>query len=177
MKQLNEGNYIIRLARLDDASGIAQVHVKTWRVAYKGLVEDGYLASLSVKDREMTWRERMINNQAKLQFSFVAEVNGTVVGFCVIGKSADDRAKENVGELYALYVLPEYWRKKIGTALFKKGYAKLIQLGFSIVTLWVLKGNERAIAFYSKYGFDPDGEEKDEDKNGYTLHKLRMMKS
>ena len=47
--------------------------------------------------------------------------------------------------------------------------------GYSTITLWVLDSNARAIAFYRKYGFDFDGEEKSEQRPGFTMRELRMV--
>jgi len=38
---------LIRRARADDAAGIAQVHVASWRSTYPGMVPDSYLLGLS----------------------------------------------------------------------------------------------------------------------------------
>jgi hypothetical protein len=45
----------IRRAVADDARGIAQVHVKSWQAAYRGLLPQSYLDALSVEQREAFW--------------------------------------------------------------------------------------------------------------------------
>ena len=49
----------VRLARLDDAPAIAEVHVASWRTTYKGIFSDTLLDSLSVDKREQSWRETL----------------------------------------------------------------------------------------------------------------------
>jgi hypothetical protein len=44
---------------VEDADVIARVHVATWRVAYDGIVDAAYLASLTVDTRLVKWRERL----------------------------------------------------------------------------------------------------------------------
>ena len=46
---------IIREANLDDAKGIAKVHVDSWRTTYKNIIPDEYLNNLSYEKREQLW--------------------------------------------------------------------------------------------------------------------------
>ena len=46
----------VREASQGDAAAIAGVHVRAWRVAYRGLLPDDLLDRLSVEDREESWR-------------------------------------------------------------------------------------------------------------------------
>ena len=41
----------VRSARPGDAEAIAQLHVASWRVAYRGIVDDAYLDALDVGAR------------------------------------------------------------------------------------------------------------------------------
>jgi hypothetical protein len=45
----------IRQAILSDARAVAEVHVQSWRSAYRGLVPDEYLQARSVDQREAVW--------------------------------------------------------------------------------------------------------------------------
>jgi GNAT superfamily N-acetyltransferase len=77
-----------------------------------------------------------------------------VVGFADYGPyRGDDLA--NTGEVYALYLLSSHYRRGIGTALMEAALARMPQYGRHAV--WVLEGNERAIAFYRSCGFAFDG--------------------
>ena len=62
----------IRLAHIDDAEGLARVHVDSWRVAYKGIVPDEHLASLSYEKRAGRWRESL-SNADSASFVYVAQ--------------------------------------------------------------------------------------------------------
>ena len=70
-----------------------------------------------------------------------------------------DRGEEapDVGEIFALYVLADYYGKGVGRKLMDVGLEQIKH--FSQVRLWVLKENRRAIRFYEKCGFQPDGTE------------------
>jgi GNAT superfamily N-acetyltransferase len=47
---------IIRRAKLDDATAIADVHVRSWKAAYPGQIPQGYLDSLHPEDRVEGWQ-------------------------------------------------------------------------------------------------------------------------
>ena len=53
---------LVRSAELDDATAIARVHVATWRSAYRGLLPDEFLASLSQSHYEERWRRSLHDN-------------------------------------------------------------------------------------------------------------------
>ena len=62
-----------------------------------------------------------------------------------------------VGEIFALYILSEYYGTGLGRRLMEAGLERLRD--YPRVCLWVLKENARAIRFYEKCGFLPDGAE------------------
>jgi RimJ/RimL family protein N-acetyltransferase len=48
--------------------------------------------------------------------------------------------------------------------------------GWPAITLWTLRGNTRARAFYEKLGFEADGTEKQDTKLvGFVLHEVRYQ--
>lgn len=62
-----------------------------------------------------------------------------------------------VGELYAIYVTPDWWSAGAGRALMEAALTALDADGFPRVVLWVLADNARARRFYERAGFAPDG--------------------
>ena len=61
------------------------------------------------------------------------------------------------GELYALYVTPDWWSAGVGRALMDSVLASLRDAGYTSAVLWVLADNARARRFYDRAGFAPDG--------------------
>ncbi len=107
----------IRLALDSDARAIAEVHVNSWRAAYRGIFTDEYLASLSVDQREQMWRDAIATNTGPL----VAELRNKLVGFASSGKSRDDDAKTaEVAEIYAIYLTESAWGLGVAQALYEK---------------------------------------------------------
>ena len=76
------------------------------------------------------------------------------------------------GEIFAIYVLAAYYGQKVGYELMNAAFEKLST--YKHIAVWVLKGNERAIKFYERYGFRFDGTEQ-EIKLGTPNTELRMM--
>jgi GNAT superfamily N-acetyltransferase len=140
----------IRAARPDDALGVAQVHVRSWQVAYKGLLPADYLDSLRAEERASRYNFSAADPMAP--FTLVAFDDGLIRGFATVGASTDSAARET-GELMALYVDPDVWRTGIGLALIDRARRELERRGFADAMLWVLDGNIRAEAFYERDGW------------------------
>ena len=132
----------------EEIKGKAYVHWKSWHEAYVGIVSQEYLDKLTLEKCEkmaFSWPDNTI----------VAKESGNVIGFVCYG----DRGEEapDIGEIFALYVLADYYGKGVGRKLMDVGLEHIKR--FPQVRLWVLKENRRAIRFYEKCGFLPDGSE------------------
>jgi RimJ/RimL family protein N-acetyltransferase len=158
-----------RRATVADARSIAAVHVRAWQVVYDGLAPAKYLKSLSVDDRAWEW-ERWLSAGATI---LVSELDGAVVGFCGIGKARDSGLDLTVGEIYAMYVDPDFWRHAIGTQLCRQGLQLLRQDGFGDVVLWVLSENSIGRGFCERFGFAADGSKLLISVGGKRLAQLR----
>ncbi len=139
------------------------MQVRSWQVAYRGLLPDQLLDELSVPAREQSWREVLAGPAGEHAPAVTVAVRaGTIAGFCaVVMPSRDDDAAggvaAGVAEIAALYVDPPAWRSGAGRALMQAALAALRAAGWREVTLWVLAANQRARAFYAASGFEPDG--------------------
>lgn len=72
----------VREASLADVPMIARVHVDTWRTAYRGIIPENYLASLSYEKREIGWVQILSSAAQSSQFVYVAaDDSGQIVGF------------------------------------------------------------------------------------------------
>ena len=104
--------------------------------------------------------------------TIVAKDKDKVVGFAVYGPSRDEDLKD-AGEVVAIYVLSEYYDRKIGYRLMNEAISRLSE--FDTIFVWVLEKNERAIRFYHRYGFEFDGSKK-EWNLGTPVTIVRMVK-
>lgn len=146
----------VRAATSEDARAIAEVHVASWRAAYRGLLPDGYLDRLSVDEREAQRREHL-DDPAGEWGTLVVEEDGRVVGFVTFGPSRDEDAPPGTGEVPAIYLDPAVVGTGIGRDLFAQATTGLRHAGYGRATLWVLEANERARRFYEKAGWTWDG--------------------
>src|SRR5579884_2905281 len=109
----------IRRATVEDAAAIAEVHIRSWQWAYRGLLPDEYLDALdeTLGQRQDTWR-RVLADQTSTSHTWVVEQAGRVVGFASAGPSRDDDAMPETGEIAAIYLLQEVAGRGLGRALF-----------------------------------------------------------
>ena len=139
-------------ATADDAAGIARVHVRSWQVAYAGILDPDYLQGLDPVKRTDRWREILQQNESQ---THVARHQGVVAGFVSFGRCRDEGAPPDRGEIWAIYTLPELWGQGFGKALLQRSLEELAALGCNSVSLWGLSRNQRAIGFYESRGFKP----------------------
>jgi len=128
--------------------GKAHVHWATWHAAYTGLIDQSYLNKFTPEKCEeiaYRWPDNIL----------IAKDGERVLGFVGYDDGGEDAP--DTGEIFALYVLPEYWGTGVGQRLFNAGTERL--KAYRKLALWVLKGNARAIRFYEKCGFGATGEE------------------
>jgi ribosomal protein S18 acetylase RimI-like enzyme len=139
----------------EDAPAIARVHVRSWQVAYEGILPAAYLATLTTEKREAMWRESISRGSPQL---LVARDDDGIVGFVAFGTCRDENAAADRAEVWAIYVAPSHWSQGVGTQLCRQARERLVEQGYCSVSLWVLTDNTRAIQFYAGVGFVADAE-------------------
>jgi len=137
----------IRRAQPSDAEAIAEVHHDAWRGAYAGIIPHKALTTM-INRRGRTWWADAIRRAASV---LVVEIGGEVVGYATLGRN---RARElpQQGEIYELYVRPEYQGIGLGSRLFAAARDKLAHHGLSGLVVWALEENNNALAFYEGSG-------------------------
>ena len=89
-----------------------------------------------------------------------------------VGPSRDERG---LGELYAIYVHPDWWGTGTGRSLIERGEAELSSR-YREATLWVLEANPRARSFYEAAGWAADGANKSDERWGVRAPEVRYRK-
>jgi ribosomal protein S18 acetylase RimI-like enzyme len=164
----------IRAAEPDDAMAVAEVHVRSWQLGYRGLLSPDYLDQLRPEDRARQYAFSDISTDGPE--TIVAVQDGAICGFASTG-AASSLMHVTRGELLALYVDPACWRRGIGRRLIDVARRRLTERGYTEAILWMLVGNERAKAFYRTDGWAPDGERRDDQVWGLAVTEARYQRA
>lgn len=159
------GRVAIRAAFADDAPDVTRVYVDSWNAGFGGLMpQRGTTPDLTGR-----WRQDLARPEPNRWW--VAELEGSVVGFVGIGPSRDP-AVPGLGELDTIAVDPGYWHLGIGRTLMSVALRYLAADGYGAAVLWTLAGYERGQRFYEATGWSPDGATRDE---GRQIRYRRIM--
>lgn len=141
-------NAIVREATVADCPAVARAHVRSWQESFAGIMPQSFLDKMSVEKRARAFESRFPDDSYRM---YVAEVSGPgVVGFADCGEPRE-HVKGYEGELYAMYLLPEFQRKGLGTRLFNLCVRFLIESGKSSMYLLALEISPYR-TFYEKMG-------------------------
>ena len=137
----------IRRAEPEDAAAISDVHLHAWTGAYAGIIPHGALSRMIAR-RGVQWWDHAIRRAASV---LVVEIGGVIAGYATLGRN---RAKElaQQGEIYELYILPEYQGIGLGSRLFDAARVTLEDHGLNGMVVWALEENDIAQAFYFSRG-------------------------
>ncbi len=153
----------VRPAVEDDLAAIAEIRVRSWQVAYRGIVPQGYLDSMRPEDdadRRRAWfvARRDDGRRDDGRRDAVGIIAGHRAGWVAFGPYRDeDPPGRRPGEVYAIYVHPDHWGCGVGQAMMRYAVGELRAARLAPVLLWVLEDNARARRFYEREGFRPDG--------------------
>lgn len=141
-------HFKIRLAGLEDAHAIADVHVRCWRALYGGMLDQKYLDGMDGRQRLATWRSNLEKTGAHYSV-YVAELGGEIGGFTTLGRSDETEGK---AEMYSIYLDPAWHGRGIGSSLFREGLGWAKSGAFSSLSAWVFKAYGPGHEFYKHMG-------------------------
>ncbi len=142
-----------RKAGPQDARAIADVHDCAWLNAYSGIVPHAALTRM-VRRRGEKWWSNAIRRST---FVMVIEVAGAIAGYATLGRNRVSTLPFE-GEIYELYLKPEYQGVGLGEKLFLASRGELKRRGMKGSVVWVLADNGRAVRFYENAGGRPVAE-------------------
>lgn len=137
---------------------LGQVHAQSWQAAYHGLVPEEILVEFTPRRRAEIFKSAMADSPIEY---YLFQMEEAPVGLAMLWASHEAHMPDTVGELYAIYFHPDAWGKGGPKQAMEFCLNRLSQLGFTQVNIWVLENNMRARRFYEKFGFLPDGREKE----------------
>jgi GNAT superfamily N-acetyltransferase len=153
-----------RPAVMSDAQSITVFHTQCWLDSYSGIVPQNYLEGIDLRDREVSWRDRLSSD---LRHTALALRGDVIVG--LVSWARTDQGDLPGLELMSLYVSASYRGSGVAHALLERA------LGGAPAHLLVFEENPRARAFYAKHGFSADGYREMESRTG--VWELRMVRS
>ena len=137
----------IRSARPGDARQIARLDVDTWRAAYAGILTTPFLVGLSTQRREIGWAA-VIDREPR-DVRVAADSDGNILGFGSCGRCR--AGSDFAGEVFTLYVSPDWQNQGIGRALLLALFGRLVAEGCGSAIIWVLRDNPGRF-FYRRLG-------------------------
>lgn len=139
-----------RPARASDVADITAVHDEAWRLAYRGIIPGRDLERM-VARRGPAWWAAAIRRGSGLT---VMRVAGVTAGYASFGRNRAPALGVG-GEIYELYLKPEFQGTGCGGRLFGAARQELQARGLRGTAVWALADNTAACAFYRRAGGRP----------------------
>jgi len=168
----------LREARRGDELAVADVHIRAWQEAYRGLIPDEFLDALDVQERASRYTFESLDPDGPATLLAVQEgedCGEVILGFVTFCRSRDADAPDH-GEIVALYVDPDRYEGGVGRMLMAEARRRLWKAGFADAVLWVLEGNDRATRFYESEGWALDGATRVEEPYDVVSHVRRLRR-
>jgi ribosomal protein S18 acetylase RimI-like enzyme len=137
----------IRRARSADATDVAGTHDEAWRAAYQGIIPGNELDKL-INRRGPEWWDSAIRKGSRIT---ILQFGDKVAGYANYGRNRA-RSLFYEGEVYELYLRPEFQGLGFGRRLFTAARKDLMQSGLKSLVVWALSDNEPAMEFYRALG-------------------------
>jgi GNAT superfamily N-acetyltransferase len=157
---------LIRSATADDAEELVRANEAAWNAGMAQIVDKQLGELAPFEGRVARYREGIAAVPPGMRL-WVAERGGRIVGH------ANVAVDNELGELSALYVVPEEWGSGVAGALLAEAVSGMRDLGATEATLWVVEGNTRARRFYEREGWSADGETK---SSTFDIKELRYRR-
>jgi ribosomal protein S18 acetylase RimI-like enzyme len=134
----------LRPATADDVDAVAALFHRGWHDVHPGRVPD----ALTERRTPEAFRDRVAQRIAETDETTVAEVDGTVAGFVMV---SGDEAEQ-------VYVDREFRGSTVATLLLTEAERQIAEGGHDVAFLVVVRGNDRAQAFYARQGWVDEGD-------------------
>jgi len=137
----------IRRAKPTDAPAVAATHDDAWRAAYRGIIPGAELDKL-INRRGPDWWDQAIRKGSRIS---LLQFGDQVAGYTNYGRNRA-RSLAYDGEVYEIYLRPEFQGLGFGRRLFSAARRDLAQSGLKSLVVWALSDNEPAVSFYGSVG-------------------------
>ncbi len=137
----------IRRAKASDATAVAETHDEAWRNAYQGIIPGAELEKLIAR-RGPDWWDSAIRKGSRIA---LMQFGDNIAGYANYGRNRA-RSLYYEGEIYEIYLKPEFQGLGFGRRLFSAARKDLAQSGLKSLVIWALSDNEPAVEFYRALG-------------------------
>ena len=137
----------VRRAEPQDAAAISEAHRASWLHTYAGIIPHKPLMQM-VQRRDAAWWRKATRGPATL---LVLDVAGVIAGYATLGLNRA-RALPQDGEIYEIYLRPEYQGLGLGRMLFGESKRLLKSLGCEGMVVWCLEESDMAERFFRAAG-------------------------
>ncbi len=139
----------VRKAHLADAANLANVFRETWQHTYQGIIPHAHLEGIIRRRGPAWWRNAVRSRDTVLSLDYA----GTTIGYATCGAARSRGFRQ--GEIFEIYILPDYQGLGFGEYLFEACRNQLDEAHFNGLMIWALAENTAAISFYWQRGGRP----------------------
>jgi putative acetyltransferase len=136
---------ILRPATVADVDAVSILFHDGWHDVHPGRVPDG----LTARRTPEAFHDRVSRRIAETDETTVAEIDGDVAGFVMVNDE---------GEAEQVYVGRTFRGSGVAALLLTEAERQIAAAGHDVAFLVVVRGNDRAQAFYAKQGWLDEGD-------------------
>jgi GNAT superfamily N-acetyltransferase len=137
-------DFALRPGRTDERMARYHLVEQAWRSAYAHIYSTDEIDG--VFDSRISSYGDWVDRRKQHLAHIAAEAGGQMIGFTSLSL-----LKSGEGEVAALYLLPAYQHRGVGTALWEAGCARLRENGCPALWVWTL-ARANAVIFYERLG-------------------------
>jgi len=146
---MNDLALTIRVARPNDAAEIARIYIDSWHDTYAAVLPRALLCAMTPSGQAARWRAA-IRSQKRETVLAAEDAKAGIVAMASLGPARDNTLGYD-GEIYTLYVDPNFYGQGVGRTLLNGAFAALRTRGFTSCQIWAhAKNNARF--FYETMG-------------------------
>lgn len=136
-----------RWSTKEDARALSMLHRQAWRYTYAGIIPGRALERI-IGSRGPNWWRHIHRRGASV---LIIELDRQIAGYARVGPVRPQLWK-GTGEIYELYLAPEYHGSGLGEHLFLEARRRLVSRGLTRLVVWSLAANELGCRFYRALG-------------------------
>lgn len=155
--RIGDAEYLeLRRAGPGDCTALAACHHRLWHETYGGIAPVAILTRFDLQGREAYWSARLARAGAADMVMLVL-LDGEICGFCALQPQEHAGALGDL-QIKHLFVDAALRGRRVGQKLLRLALHQACRLGFSGVSLNVVKENQAATGFYEAMGGKCTGE-------------------